>query len=148
MAGTVELHRVIAAPPERVFRTLTNPDAMVKWSPPHGFVAHMHEYNFKEGGTYRMSFTNLTTGSSHSFGGTYLEIKPNELIRYNDKFDDPNLPGQMNVTIRLKEVACGTDLRITQEGIPDAIPVEMCYLGWQQSLNLLTLLAEPNIPDA
>ncbi|WII72624.1 SRPBCC family protein [Bdellovibrio sp. 22V] len=147
MAGTVQLHRVLAAPPERVFRALTNPDAMVKWLPPHGFIAKMHEIDFRVGGGYRMSFTNLTTNQSQSFGGKYTEIKPNELLKYTDKFDDPNLPGEMHVVVSLRKVMGGTELKITQDGIPDAIPVEMCYLGWQQSLQLLTQLVEPEINE-
>lgn len=147
MPGTVQLHRVIAAPVERVYRAFSNPDAMVKWLPPHGFVAKVHEIDFREGGTYKMSFTNLTTNKSQSFGGQYLEIKPNEFLKYIDKFDDPNLPGEMGMAVTLREVPVGTELRITQDGIPDAIPVEMCYLGWQQSLDQLIQLVEPEIKD-
>ena len=147
MPGTVKLHRVLAAPPERVFRGLTDPEAMVKWSPPHGFTAKMHSFDFKVGGGYKMSFKNFTTQNSHSFSGKYTEIKQNELLKYTDKFDDPNMPGEMFITVTLRKVACGTDLTIVQEGIPEMIPVEMCYLGWQQSLNMLTQLVEPEIPD-
>jgi uncharacterized protein YndB with AHSA1/START domain len=147
MAGTVNLHRVVAAPPERVFRAFTDPDALVKWMAPHGFTAKVHSMDFREGGGYKMSFTNFSTKNGHSFGGTYNEIKPNQLIKYTDKFDDPNMPGAMNITISFREVICGTELKITQEGIPDAIPVEMCYLGWQQSLDMMMQLVEPTIPD-
>jgi len=145
--NSVRLHRVLRAKPERVYRAFLDPDAMVKWLPPHGFTAKVHHMDAKVGGTFKMSFTNFSTGKGHSFGGTYLELKPNELIRYTDKFDDPNLPGEMIATIQLKEVMCGTDINITQEGIPTMIPAEMCYLGWQESLTLLTLLVEPEIPD-
>jgi len=145
MPGTVRFHRVLKAPPERVYRALTTPDALAKWIPPHGFTCTVHHLEAKTGGTFRMSFTNLTTQQSHSFGGKYLELKPNELLRYTDTFDDPNLPGEMHVTISLKPVSCGTELSIVQEGIPDVIPEEMCYLGWQESLSLLTLLVEPEI---
>ena len=147
MAGTVQLHRVLNAPPERVYRAFTNPDALVKWMAPHGFIAKVHQMDCRTGGSFRMSFTNLTTMSSNSFGGTYLEVKPNESMKYIDKFDDPNLPGEMHVTVLFKKSICGTELRITQEGIPDVIPVDMCYQGWQQSLTLLTQLVEPEIPD-
>ncbi len=147
MPGKVEFHRVLTAPPERVYRAFVDPDAMVKWLPPHGFTAKMLEMNAKVGGRYRMSFTNFTTGTSNSFGGTFVELVPNEKIAYTDKFDDPNLPGEMLTTITFKKVSCGTEIRIVQQGIPDVIPVEMCYLGWQQSLTLLTLLVEPEIPD-
>lgn len=145
--NTVSLHRVLAAAPEKVFKAFTDPDAMASWLPPYGFVAKVHSMDFKVGGTYSMSFTNFTTGSSHSFGGKYLEIVPNELLKYSDQFDDPNLPGTMVTTIRLNKVLCGTELFATQEGIPDSIPVEMCYLGWQESLDKLKRLVEPNIPD-
>ncbi len=144
----VQLHRVIAAPPQKVFRAFTEPDAMASWLPPYGFVAKVHSMDVKEGGSYKMSFINFTTGNGHSFGGTYLEIKPNELIKYTDKFDDPNLPGEMITTIQLKAVSCGTELIAIQEGIPSVIPTEMCYLGWQDSLDKLKKLVEPNIPDA
>ena len=144
--GTVRLHRVLKAPPERVYRAFLDPDAMAKWLPPHGFTGKVHHLEAKTGGTFKMSFTNLGTGHSHSFGGKYLELVPNERIRHTDKFDDPNLPGEMQVTVSLKKVFCGTELSIVQEGIPSAIPVEACYLGWQQSLQLLTQLVEPEIP--
>ena len=144
--GTVRLHRVLKAPPERVYRAFLDPDAMVKWLPPHGFTGKVHHLEAKTGGTFTMSFTNLGTGHSHSFGGKYLELVPNERIRHTDKFDDPNLPGEMQVTVSLKKVFCGTELSIVQEGIPSAIPVEACYLGWQESLQLLTQLVEPEIP--
>ena len=145
MSNTVHLHRVLSAPPERLYRAFIDPDAMVKWLPPHGFTGRVHEIDAREGGEYKMSFTNFTTEQSHSFGGKYVELKPNEQIRYTDKFDDPNLPGEMHVTVTFKKVLGGTDLKIIQEGIPDAIPVEMCYLGWQQSLNMLAQLVEPEI---
>ena len=147
MPSTVQLHRVLAAPPERIYRAFTDPDAMVKWLPPHGFTGKIHHIDVRVGGSYKMSFTNLTTLNSQSFGGKYLELKPNELLKYIDKFDDPNLPGEMQVTVTLRKVICGTELKITQDGIPDAIPAEMCYLGWQQSINLLTQLVEPEISD-
>lgn len=147
MPNTVKLHRVIAAPAERVYRAFLDPSAKVKWLPPHGFTATMHRSEVKVGGTYHMSFTNFSTGSTHSFGGEFTELVPNELIRYSDRFDDPNLPGTMQVTVRLKAVFCGTEVHITQEGIPDQIPAEGCYLGWQQSLQLLMQLVEPTIPD-
>lgn len=147
MANNVHLHRVLSAPPERVYQAFTNPDAMSKWLPPHGFVGKVHEIDVRNGGGYKMSFTNLTTGNSHSFGGKYVDIKPNELLKYTDKFDDPNLPGEMQVTIHFKKVSCGTELTIVQENIPEAIPAEMCYLGWQQSLALLTQLVEPEIKE-
>ena len=146
-ANTVRLHRVLRATPERVYRAFLDADAMAKWLPPNGFTCKVHHLDAKVGGTYKMSFTNFTTGKSHSFGGTYLEMKPHERIRYTDKFDDPNLPGEMQTTIILKQVFCGTDLSITQEGIPAAIPTEACYLGWQESLTLLAKLVEAEIPD-
>lgn len=146
--NTVKLHRVLTASPEKVFKAFTDADAMASWLPPYGFVCKVHSLDVKVGGTYRMSFTNFTTGNSHSFGGEYLEIIPNELLKYSDRFDDPNLPGGMITTIELKKVLCGTELFATQEGIPDAIPTEMCYLGWQESLDKLKRLVEPNIPDA
>ena len=145
--NTVRLHRVLRAPPDRVFRAFLDPDAMAKWLPPHGFTARVHQMEAKVGGTYRMSFTNFSTGNSHSFGGSYLELVPGERIRHTDKFDDPNLPGEMQVTISLKQVSCGTELSIVQEGIPEVIPPEACYLGWQESLTLLALLVEAEIPD-
>ncbi len=145
--NTVRLHRVLRATPERVYRSFLDPDAMVKWLPPNGFTGKVHQADAKVGGTYKMSFTNFSTGKSHAFGGKYLELKPNELLRYTDKFDDANLPGEMITTIALKKVFCGTELNITQEGIPAAIPAEACYLGWQESLTLLAKLVEAEIPD-
>jgi len=147
MPNTVKLHRVFSAPPERVFKAFIDPDALVKWMAPHGFTAKVHHLDAKVGGTYKMSFSNFYTGSSQSFGGTYHEISPNQLLRYTDQFDDPNLPGQIEVTIQLNSVSVGTEVHITQSGIPDVIPVEACYLGWQESLQLLTLLVTPEIPD-
>jgi uncharacterized protein YndB with AHSA1/START domain len=144
--GTVRLHRVLKAPPERIYRAFLDPEAMVKWLPPHGFTGKVHHLDAKVGGTYKMSFKNFSSGNSHSFGGSYLELVPNERIRHTDKFDDPNLSGEMQVTVTLKAVSCGTDLNIVQEGIPSAIPVEMCYLGWQESLKLLGQLVEAEIP--
>lgn len=145
--NTVRLHRVFAAKPERVYKAFLDADAKVKWLPPNGFTGKVHHQEVKVGGTYKMSFTNLGTGNSHSWGGKYLELTPNERIRYTDKFDDPNLPGEMLVTVDLKKVSVGTEINIVQEGIPKAIPVEACYLGWQESLSLLKLLVEPEIPD-
>jgi len=145
MPNTVRLHRVLRAPPERVYRAFLDADAMAKWLPPNGFTGKVHHLDAKVGGTYKMSFTNFTTGDSHSFGGEYLELVPHERIRHTDKFDDPNLPGTLQVTISFTKVFCGTELNIVQEGIPDAIPVEMCYLGWQQSLALLAKLVETEI---
>lgn len=145
--NTVRFHRVLRARPERVYRAFLDPDAMVKWLPPNGFTGKIHHADVKVGGTYKMSFTNFSTGKSHSFGGKYLELKPHERIRYDDKFEDPNLPGTLITTIELKEVFCGTELEITQEGIPAAIPAEACYLGWQESLTLLAKLVEAEIPD-
>jgi len=147
MSNTIRLHRVLKAPPERVYRAFLDPGAMCKWLPPNGFTGHVHHLEATVGGTYKMSFTNFTTGSSHSFGGEYLELKPNELIRHTDRFDDPNLPGEMQTTITLRQVFCGTELNIVQEGVPAAIPAEACYLGWQESLRLLTQLVEAEIPD-
>jgi uncharacterized protein YndB with AHSA1/START domain len=144
----VKLHRIIAAPIEKVFKAFTNADAMASWLPPYGFVCKVHSMDVTVGGKYHMSFINFGTGSSHSFGGEYLEIIPNEFLKYTDQFDDPNLPGQMITTIQLKPVLCGTELIATQEGLPDIIPTEMCYLGWQESLEKLKRLVEPNIPDA
>ena len=143
--GTVRLHRVLRAPAERVYRAFVTPDAMTKWLPPNGFTATVHQMDAKDGGNFRMSFTNFTTGQSHSFGGEYLELSPHERIRYTDRFDDPNLPGVMHVTVTLRPVACGTELEVVQEGIPEVIPVEMCYLGWQESLEALARLVEPEI---
>ena len=147
MTGTIQLHRVLKAPAERIYRAFLDPDALVKWLPPHGFTAKVHSIDARVGGSHRLSFTNFGTGKVESFGGTYLELVPNQRIRYNDQFDDPNLPGQMQVTVSLKPVACGTELSVLQEGIPEMIPVEFCYLGWQESLTLLAQLVEPNIPD-
>ena len=149
MSGNkVTLHRVMTATPEKLYRAFTNADALTAWLPPYGFTAKVHSMDAKVGGTYKMSFTNFTTGNSHSFGGEYLAMKPGEFIKYTDKFDNPNLPGEMITTVILKKVSCGTEILITQEGIPAVIPVEMCYLGWQESLEKLKKLAEPNIPDA
>ena len=143
----VRLHRVLCATPERIYRAFLDADAMAKWLPPHGFTGKVHQMDARVGGTYQMSFTNFGTGSSHSFGGTYVELKPNEFIRYTNKFDDPGLPGEMQTTVILKQVFCGTDVNITQEGIPAMIPAEACYMGWQESLVLLAQLVEPEIPD-
>ena len=143
--NAVRLHRVLRAPPERVYRAFLTADALAKWMAPNGFTGTVHHIDARVGGTYRMSFRNLTTQQSHSFGGEYLELVPNALIRHTDKFEDPNLPGTMQVTVSLKAVSCGTDLSIVQEGVPDVIPREMCYLGWQESLALLTKLVEPEI---
>ena len=145
MTGTIRLHRVLKAPPERVYRAFVVPEALAKWLPPYGFTCTVHHMEPKPGGTFRMSFTNFTTQQGHSFGGEYLELVPDELLRYTDRFDDPNLAGVLQVTIALKPVACGTELNVVQEGIPDAIPVEMCYLGWQESLAQLASLVEPEI---
>jgi uncharacterized protein YndB with AHSA1/START domain len=146
--NTVNLHRVLKAKPEKVFRAFTDPLAMASWIPPYGFLCVVHHMEAKPGGSYRMSFVNFSTGSQHSFGGNYVEVRPNEFIQYTDKFEDPNLPGEMITTVSLTEVSCGTDLKVTQEGIPEMIPLEMCYLGWQESLDKLTRLVEPEIPDA
>ena len=145
--GTVRLHRVLRATPERIYRAFLDADAKVKWLPPNGFTGKVHHLDAKVGGTYKMSFTNFTTGKSHSFGGKYLELSPYERIRYTDTFDDPNLPGEMHVTITLKQVSCGTEMTAVQEGIPELIPAEACYLGWQESLILLAKLVEVEIPD-
>lgn len=145
--NTVRLHRVLRGTPDRVYRAFLDPDAMVKWLPPHGFTGKIHSMDARVGGTYKMSFKNFNSGNSHSFGGTYLELVPGERIRYNDQFDDPNLPGQMNVTITMRKVLCGTELEIVQEGIPAAIPLEFCYAGWQESLAMLAQLVDPEIPD-
>jgi uncharacterized protein YndB with AHSA1/START domain len=147
MPNTIRLHRVLAARPERVYKAFLDPDALVKWLPPNGFTARIHQFDIKVGGGYKMSFTNFTTGKSHSFGCKYTELTPHERIRYTDKFDDPNLPGEMQVTVTLKKVSVGTELNIVQEGVPDVIPPEACYLGWQDSLVLLAKLVEPEIPD-
>lgn len=145
--GTVRLHRVLRASPERVYRAFLNADAMAKWLPPYGFTCKVHHMDAKVGGTYKMSFTNFTTDNGHSFGGEYRELVPFEKIRYTAKFDDPNLPGEMQTTVLLKKVSCGTELSAVQEGIPEVIPLEMCYLGWQESLAQLATLVEPEIPD-
>lgn len=147
MTGTVKLHRVLTAPASRVYKAFLDPDAMAKWLPPHGFTGKVHAMDARVGGRYRMSFTNFSTGHSHDFGGEYLELVENERIVHTDKFDDANLPGEMRVTIALKPVLVGTELSIEQSGIPDAIPVEMCYLGWQESLQLLAQLLQAQIPD-
>jgi uncharacterized protein YndB with AHSA1/START domain len=145
--NTIRLHRVVHAPPERVYRAFLDANAMVKWLPPNGFTGQVHQLDAKVGGTYKMSFTNFTTGKSHSFGGEYLELTPNERIRHTDKFEDPNLPGEMQTTITLQQVSVGTELTIVQEGVPAVIPAEACYLGWQESLTLLQKLVEAEIPD-
>jgi uncharacterized protein YndB with AHSA1/START domain len=145
--NTVKLHRVLKAKAERVYRAFIDPDAMAKWLPPNGFTGKVHQMDAKVGGIYKMSFTNFSTGKSHSFGGKFLELAPHQRLRYTDKFDDPNLPGEMITTISLREIFCGTELNITQEGIPAAIPAEACYLGWQESLILLAKLVEAEIPD-
>jgi uncharacterized protein YndB with AHSA1/START domain len=145
--NTVRLHRVIRAPAERLYRAFLDPEAMVKWLPPHGFTGKVHQMDARVGGGYRMSFTNFGSGKRHSFGGQYTELTPHERIRYSDKFEDPNMPGEMQVTISLRKVACGTELEIVQTNLPGAIPIEFCYLGWQESLSLLALLVEPQIPD-
>jgi len=144
--GTVTLHRVLRTTPERIYRAFLDPDALAKWLPPHGFVCKVHHFEGQVGGTFRMSFTNFGTGNSQAFGGSYQELVPFELIRYSDTFDDPNMPGEMQVRVQLKPVLCGTDVTIVQEGIPEMIPVEMCYLGWQESLLQLANLVEPEIP--
>ena len=144
--NVVRLHRVLRAPPERVYRAFLDADAMAKWLPPHGFTGKVHHLNAEVGGTFRMSFTNFSTAASHSFGGEYLELVPDERICHTDKFDDPNLPGEMRTTVSLKKVFCGTELAVVQEGIPSAIPTEACYLGWQESLTLLAQLVEAEIP--
>lgn len=145
--GTVRLHRVLKTTPERLYRAFLDPDAMAKWLPPHGFTGRVHHLDARVGGTYKMSFTNFSTGHGHTFGGAYLELVPNERIRHTDQFEDPGLPGEMQTTITLRAVSCGTELNVVQEGIPEAIPTEACYLGWQESLTLLAQLVEPEIPD-
>jgi len=145
--GTAKLHRVLRTTPERVYRAFLNADAMAKWLPPYGFTCKVHHLDARVGGTFKMSFTNFTTGNGHSFGGEYRELVPNERIRYSDKFDDPQLPGEMETAVSLRQVSCGTDLSILQEGVPEAIPVELCYLGWQESLAQLAHLVEPVIPE-
>lgn len=146
-ANTIRLHRVLRATPERIYRAFLDADAMTKWLPPNGFTGKVHHMDAKVGGTYKMSFTNFSTGKSHSFGGEYLELVPQERIRYTDRFDDPNLPGEIQTIVTLKKVSCGTELNIVQDGVPDIIPAEACYVGWQESLNLLAKLVEPEIPD-
>lgn len=145
--NTVRLHRMLKAPPDRIYKAFIDPDAMAKWLPPHGFTGKVHEMDARVGGSYKMSFTNFSSGNGHTFGGTFLELVPGERIRHTDKFDDPNLPGEITTTIVLKKVAFGTDISIEQAGIPDMIPVDGCYLGWQESLALLAQLVEPEIPD-
>jgi uncharacterized protein YndB with AHSA1/START domain len=147
MPSTIRLHRVLRTTPDKVYRAFLDPDAKVKWLPPHGFTGKVHAIDVRVGGSYKMSFTNFTTGESHSFGGTYVELVPNERIRYTDRFDDPNLPGEMSVTVTMKPCAVGTELNIVQEGVPDVIPAEACYLGWQESLTLLANVVEPNIKN-
>jgi len=147
MAGTVKLHRVLRATPERVYKAFIDADAMAKWLPPNGFTGKVHEMDAKVGGRYKMSFTNFSTGNSHSFGGEFLELVEDEKLRYSDRFDDPNMPGEMETTVDIKKVSVGVEVHIVQTGIPDAIPVEACYLGWQESLKLLTLLVEAEIPE-
>ena len=144
--GTIRLHRVLRTPPERVYRAFLDADAKAKWLPPYGFTCKVHHLDAKVGGTYKMSFTSFATGQGHSFGGRYVELVPSERIVYTDSFDDPNLPGEMKTTITLRQVSCGTELSVVQEGVPEAIPVEMCYLGWQESLAQLATLVEPEIP--
>ncbi|WP_242165207.1 SRPBCC family protein [Lysobacter sp. M15] len=147
MPSTIRLHRVLAAPPERVYRAFVDPGAICKWLPPNGFTCTVHELDAKVGGRYRMSFTNFGTGNSHAFGGEYLELVPGERLKYSDRFEDPNLPGEMTTTVTLKKVSVGTEVQIVQEGVPDVIPAEACYLGWQESLALLKNVVEPDIPD-
>jgi uncharacterized protein YndB with AHSA1/START domain len=148
MSNNVSLHRVLKTTPEKLYRAFTEAAAIASWLPPYGFTCTVHEMNVKTGGTYRMSFQNFSTGNSHSFGGSYVELKPNELLKYTDKFDDPNLPGEMITTVTLQKNMAGTEIKITQTGIPAVIPAEMCYLGWQESLEKLAKLVEPEIPDA
>ena len=147
MPNTIRLHRVLRATPDRIYRAFLDPDAKVKWLPPNGFTGKVHHIEPKVGGSYKMSFTNFTSGKSHTFGGTYLELVPNERLRYTDKFENPALPGEIQVTVTLKKVFCGTELNVVQEGVPDVIPAEACYLGWQESLILLAKLVEAEIPD-
>jgi uncharacterized protein YndB with AHSA1/START domain len=147
VSNVIKLHRVLRAPAERIYRAFLDADAKAKWLPPYGFTAKVHSLNAKVGGSYKMSFTNFTSGKSHSFGGTYVELVPHERIRYTDRFDDPNLPGEMQVTITLKKVSVGTDVSIVQEGVPEVIPPDACYVGWQESLAQLAKLVEPEIPD-
>lgn len=145
MPNTIRLHRVLGTTPEKVYKAFLDPDAKAKWLPPHGFTCKVDHMDARVGGTYHMAFTNFTTGHSHSFGGTYVTLVPNELLRYTDKFDDPNLPGEIQVTVTLRQVSVGTELNIVQEGVPDVIPAEACYLGWQESLSQLAQLVEPDI---
>ena len=145
MPNTIRLHRVLRSSPDRIYRAFLDPDAMAKWLPPHGFTGKVHSIEARVGGSYKMSFKNFTTGESHSFGGKFLELVPNERLRYTDRFDDPNLPGEMQTTVTIKQVSVGVELNVVQEGIPEAIPAEACYLGWQESLTLLTQLVEPEI---
>ncbi len=145
--NTIRLHRVLRAAPEKVYRAFLNPEAMAKWLPPNGFTGKVHQLEAKVGGTHKMSFTNFSTGQSHSFGGKYVELVPNQRIRYTDSFDDPNLPGEMQIAVSLKQGSVGTELNIVQEGVPEVIPAEACYLGWQESLTLLAKLVEPDSPD-
>jgi uncharacterized protein YndB with AHSA1/START domain len=147
MPNTIRFHRVLRASPEKVYRAFLEADAKARWLPPNGFTCKVHHLDARVGGSYKMSFTNFSTGNSHSFGGTFTELVPHERIRYTDRFDDPNLPGEMQTTVTLKKVSCGTELNVVQEGVPDVIPPEMCCLGWQESLTHLTLLVEPEIPD-
>ena len=147
-SNSVSFHRVLKSTPEKVYRAFTEPNAIASWLPPYGFVCTVHELTARVGGTYKMSFQNFSTGNSHSFGGKYVELKPNEFLKYTDKFDDPNLPGEMMTSVWLQKVSVGTEIKIIQEGIPSVIPVEMCYLGWQESLEKLAKLVEPDIPDA
>lgn len=147
MSGTVKFHRVIKTTPEKLYRAFIDADAMCKWLPPYGFTGHVHSIDAKVGGSYKMSFTNFSTQQSHAFGGTFVELVPNERLSYTDKFDDPNLSGEMKTTVALKQVSCGTEINIVQEGIPDILPVEGCYLGWQESLEQLAKLVEPEIPN-
>lgn len=146
--NSVSLHRVLKASPEKVYRAFTEANAMAAWLPPYGFYCVVHQMEVKVGGQYKMSFTNFSTGNGHSFGGEYLELKPNEFLKYTDRFDDPNLPGEITTSVWLRKNLAGTEIKILQEGIPDAIPADMCYLGWQESLEKLTKLVEPEIPDA
>lgn len=147
MSNTVSLHRIVKASPEKIFRAFSDPLAHASWIPPYGFLCIIHDLDFKTGGEFKMSFVNFTTGNAHSFGGKYVEIIPNEFIKYSDVFDDPNLPGEMSTSVWLKKVSCGTEIKIVQEGIPEVIPTEMCYLGWQDSLDKLKKLTEPEIND-
>jgi uncharacterized protein YndB with AHSA1/START domain len=148
MSNSVSLHRILKSSPEKVYRAFTQASAIASWLPPYGFICTVQQMEVKTGGSFRMSFENFSTGNGHSFGGNYLEVKPNEFLKYTDKFDDPNLPGEMTTTVSLRKTVAGTEIKITQVGIPDAIPAEMCYLGWQESLEKLAKLVEPEIPDA